>query len=101
MSSLTPEAKKAISARVQFYRELGISSFYRRSEAPIAEDEPIMALAPKTKPNSAAQAAKSKPLNVINENGKAGLLDAVRADIGDCTRCRLSKERNKIVFGTG
>src|SRR6266404_6792885 len=97
MSPLTPEAKKAISARVQFYRELGIHSFYRRSEAPVTEDEPIMA-----KASSAAKPAKSTSLNVINnETGKAGLLDAVRADIGDCTRCRLSKQRTNIVFGTG
>jgi uracil-DNA glycosylase family 4 len=97
MSPLTPEAKKAISARVQFYRELGIHSFYRRSEAPVAQDEPTMA-----KTHNVAQPAESKPLKVINqENGKAGLLDAVRADIGDCTRCRLSKQRTNIVFGTG
>jgi uracil-DNA glycosylase family 4 len=97
MTPLTPDAKKAISARVQFYRELGIHSFYRRSEAPVAEEEPTMANV-----SSAAKPAKSAPLNVINnESGKAGLLDAVRADIGDCTRCRLSKERTNIVFGTG
>ncbi|MCU1309168.1 MAG: phage polymerase-related protein [Candidatus Angelobacter sp.] len=98
MTPLTPEAKKAISARVQFYRELGIHSFYRRSEAPPLEDQPIMA-----KTSSATSAAKAKPLPVIQQvsSEKGELLDAVRADIGDCTRCRLSKERTNIVFGTG
>ncbi|HYB62227.1 MAG TPA: uracil-DNA glycosylase [Methylomirabilota bacterium] len=28
-------------------------------------------------------------------------LEAIRADIGDCTRCRLHQQRNKIVFGDG
>ena len=28
-------------------------------------------------------------------------LEAVRADLGDCTRCRLHLKRTKIVFGTG
>jgi uracil-DNA glycosylase len=28
-------------------------------------------------------------------------LDQIRADIGDCTRCRLHVGRNKIVFGVG
>jgi uracil-DNA glycosylase len=28
-------------------------------------------------------------------------LDAIRAEIGDCTRCKLHKGRNQIVFGVG
>lgn len=28
-------------------------------------------------------------------------LEKIRADIGDCTRCRLCKQRNRIVFGDG
>jgi DNA polymerase len=28
-------------------------------------------------------------------------MDKIRADIGDCRRCRLCEERNKIVFGSG
>lgn len=28
-------------------------------------------------------------------------LERIRADIGDCTRCRLCERRNKIVFGAG
>lgn len=28
-------------------------------------------------------------------------LERIRTDIGDCTRCRLSERRNKIVFGDG
>jgi len=54
------------------------------------------------KASSAAKPAKSMPLNVINnETEKAELLDAVRADIGDCTRCHLSKERTNIVLVPG
>lgn len=33
------------------------------------------------------------------ENQKA--LDEIKKDIGDCKRCKLCKERNKIVFGVG
>lgn len=32
---------------------------------------------------------------------KDAALEDIRADIGDCTRCRLSKQRNHIVFGEG
>lgn len=28
-------------------------------------------------------------------------LDEIRADLGDCQRCRLCEQRNKIVFGVG
>lgn len=28
-------------------------------------------------------------------------LEAIRADLGDCQRCPLSRQRNKIVFGVG
>jgi DNA polymerase len=28
-------------------------------------------------------------------------LERIREDLGECTRCRLSKQRNKIVFGAG
>lgn len=32
---------------------------------------------------------------------KKAALDALRGEIGDCRRCRLSKDRKSIVFGTG
>jgi hypothetical protein len=34
---LSPEQKRALAARVDYYRDLGIHSFYRRREAPIAD----------------------------------------------------------------
>jgi hypothetical protein len=35
------------------------------------------------------------------EKVKGDTLERIREDIGDCTRCRLCEERNKIVFGSG
>jgi uracil-DNA glycosylase len=35
------------------------------------------------------------------EKVKGDTLERIRADIGDCKRCRLCEERNKIVFGSG
>jgi uracil-DNA glycosylase len=32
---------------------------------------------------------------------RASALQAIREDLGDCTRCALHKGRNKIVFGVG
>ncbi len=51
---------------------------------------------------------KSAPLPVTNPplaHGVSGsslkTLEAVRAEIGDCTRCKLHKGRHNIVFGVG
>jgi uracil-DNA glycosylase len=35
------------------------------------------------------------------EKVRGDTLERIRADIGECTRCRLCEERNKIVFGSG
>lgn len=92
MAPLSDETRQAVAARVQFYRELGIHSFYRRkpvADAVIAAD----ALSVRTE----------DPLPIIQPSSgdKNAGLKAIREDIGDCTRCRLHKARNKIVFGTG
>ena len=56
---------------LRFYRDLGFEEVYKRQ---------------------VAQAFK--PVS-------AETLEDIRADIGDCTRCKLSLKRNKIVFGSG
>ncbi len=38
---------------------------------------------------------------VPTEGPRAELLAAIRADLGDCTRCRLAEKRRQIVFGEG
>jgi uracil-DNA glycosylase family 4 len=35
------------------------------------------------------------------ERVEGDTLERIREDLGDCTRCRLHKQRNKIVFGAG
>jgi DNA polymerase len=41
---------------------------------------------------------REKPMTVSEVSDS---LEHIRADIGDCTRCRLHQGRNKIVFGSG
>lgn len=96
MIPLTEESRRALADRVQFYRELGIHSFYRRAEAGIADAETEQAAF------AAPEAATQGPLVPVKSAGdKNSLLQQISNDIGDCTRCRLSKGRNKIVFGDG
>jgi DNA polymerase len=45
--------------------------------------------------------AQPDPLGAAPAWGERPALDAVRAQLGECTRCRLSQGRNRIVFGDG
>jgi uracil-DNA glycosylase len=81
MTKLTPDQKRAIAARVEFYRDLGIGPLYRRGAAAVEEAAPDVGLV------------------VLDDKGAA--LSVIRADIGDCTRCRLHTGRTNLVFGVG
>ncbi|HEY1947400.1 MAG TPA: uracil-DNA glycosylase [Bryobacteraceae bacterium] len=74
---------------LEFYRDLGIDSVYRRQageSAPATPPEPMKVVPPQELPGLA-------PV--------ADTLDQIRLDIGDCQRCRLCEKRNSIVFGSG
>src|SRR5881394_3661561 len=98
--ALTLDAKKrqALAARLDFYRELGMHEFYRHVQAP-ASDEQLIALPDK------AQNPEPADLHILQADPPTGdavtALRAIREDIGDCTRCGLSRGRKNIVFGVG
>ena len=98
--ALTLDAKKrqALAARLDFYRELGMHDFYRHAQAPDS-DEQLIALPDK------AQNPERADLHILQADPPAGdavaALRAIREDIGDCTRCGLSRGRKNIVFGVG
>ncbi len=51
-----------------------------------------------------AEASQSEGPEIVSSDGEtltAGDLGGLRAEIGDCTRCRLSGTRKQIVFGSG
>lgn len=96
--TLDPQTKAELSARLAFYREMGIYGVYRRPldvstialvpESPAVEDE----ILPK----------KREALPILQALSPAEGLKAIRDDIGDCTRCVLHKQgRKQIVFGVG
>ena len=43
----------------------------------------------------------TQPSQSPNEMAKNNSLTAVRKELGDCTRCKLSETRKNIVFGSG
>ena len=46
-------------------------------------------------------ASASIPAAASPTGDRAAALAAVRAELGDCTRCRLCEKRTQIVFGAG
>src|SRR6185503_8384844 len=85
--------------QLEFYRDLGVTTLYRRPaaaptpELQAADSTPLPATAP------AAAAAPALVLPTLEPDGDT--LARISADIGDCRRCRLCEGRNKIVFGVG
>lgn len=121
MPSVTdPEMRQAVADRIRFYNDLGIYDFYRREPASsevvtslqterdsARRQEPIEEM-PRTKASVAVVAAEENSSLAASSKPEAGVQDPVRAlqiireDIGDCTRCKLSKQgRKQIVFGVG
>ena len=73
---------------LSFYQDLGVKNLYRR--APGAQAAPAEKLPP------------SPALIELPSLAPAGdTLAKISQDIGDCKRCRLCEQRNKIVFGSG
>jgi uracil-DNA glycosylase len=108
-AALDPAIKEALAARLRFYRDLGLTEFYRRPVEAVTmgttpqesagetetlqENETIPPRKPI--PTQPAIAAAVKPAD------RAAALRMIQEDIGDCTRCALHKGRNKIVFADG
>ena len=81
------QLRQELATRVRFYRELGITDFYLRPVDAACVMGPEEIALPILPPEAATD--------------KASALAAVRADIGDCVRCRLSQARKTIVFADG
>ncbi len=113
--------REKIEERFRYYEDLGIRQFYldRRggetlpaSATPVADFQPTFSDEESSLRKSASQAKTAKsPAPIVSASGISLFTDAekvkddsllkIRDDIGDCTRCKLHKGRNKIVFGDG
>jgi uracil-DNA glycosylase len=103
-----PQLQQAITAHMQYLRDLGIFDFYRRensnaSDLPDLDREiPEESLIPR--PKSVSLPPVVDPViaaPAIATQDRAEALRLIQHEIGDCTRCALSRGRNKIVFGDG
>ena len=122
MPQLDPELRNALAARMRFYNEMGIYDFYRRppsqaavpTAASVREEHTSIDGEEMSPRKSAALVSVAEvPLKIVAaapvvnfpEQGVSDpveALQAVREDLGDCTRCPLHQQgRKQIVFGVG
>ena len=129
MVERAPESlQQKIEERLRYYEDLGIRLFYRdripaaatsfvstgSTVVPTPAPEENSLAKPFAKPlppKAAAIAPAPRIAPVVAPSGptlfesvdkiKDDTLLKIREDIGDCTRCKLHKGRNKIVFGDG
>jgi DNA polymerase len=111
--------------RLRFYRDLGLTEFYRRPVDPALLDpkpidpqrldapflasetwESTISTENESTPQEDQAIPPRKPISIpppiaAVSGNPAEALQIIRDDIGDCTRCALHKGRNKLVFGDG
>src|SRR6266571_4384064 len=103
--TLDPALRRELVARIRYYNDLGIYDFYRRDSDPASGDIQPEERESMTRRASAVEErlfenTSSRPESTAADPSQA--LRLIREDIGDCTRCRLSKQgRKQIVFGVG
>ncbi len=90
---MTPEQLRQY---LSFYQDLGVKNLYRR--APATKPAEAVIATPMIAP-VAAPVSSSLELPSLAPVGDT--LAKIREDIGDCRRCGLCEQRNKIVFGSG
>ncbi len=112
------DPREQIETWLRYYEDIGLRSFYRDRVAAVAPAQESAAAkkkaapppaAPAAPPTAAAPAARISILAVAQgpslfeaaERIEGDTLERIRADLGDCTRCKLHRHRNSIVFGVG
>ena len=117
-SPLTQTPREKLEAWLRYYSDLDLGEFYldrrnmgKRSVKPRAAQAAASVSAPQVviPPAVPAPALTTPVLSIVNVPSMFEVLDRVEGDtlelirehLGECTRCRLQKQRNKIVFGTG
>ena len=121
MHSRLPEtSREKLEAWLRYYNDLNFGEFYidRRTmgkrfvKTQAARLQTTAPAAPAAMVAATPAAIRVAPTPVLPVVPAASLFEAIdrveddtleliRENLGECTRCRLHKQRNKIVFGTG
>jgi uracil-DNA glycosylase family 4 len=120
-SRLSETSREKLVAWLHYYADLNLGEFFidrrimgKRSVEPTAvlSQATAPAATPATTPVATSSAIRNAPHAVLPVVQAASLFEAIdrvegdtleliRENLGECTRCRLHKQRNKIVFGAG
>lgn len=103
------EVARALADRLTFYQEMGVDS-WKQTTLPVIAPSSLSPMPASTRPVSVH--ATSKPpmpastedpisLHPASNPDATSALAAVRAELGDCRRCKLCDGRTNIVFGVG
>ncbi|MGH9703854.1 MAG: uracil-DNA glycosylase [Candidatus Acidiferrales bacterium] len=125
---MNDETRAKVEAWLRYYRDIGVKEFYRdRASGVVTEmlaaprnetasgriglspaeymnfpSQPaLLRVAAQPVSASAPPILQSASLFDAADRVEGDTLESIRADIGDCTRCRLHKSRTNIVFGVG
>jgi len=115
MDSRLPEtSREKLEAWLRYYDDLNLGEFYtdRRIMGKRSGKPPAVRAVTTAKTVPAAAAIPVAPVRVLPvvpttslfeaiDRVEGDTLELIRENLGECTRCRLHKQRNKIVFGTG
>jgi DNA polymerase len=114
--SLHESTRKKLEDTLRYYEDIGVREFFL-GRAPQAAEEaeavfaPVLPAAsvPRARVAAAAESAMLAGIPIPQgpslfeaiERVQDDSLERIRADIGDCKRCRLCERRTNIVFGDG
>jgi len=127
---ISSDTRAKLEAWLRYFDDIGLGAFYRDRIAAAPMSAVSSPPAPKQEstaraevPAQPAPLARPAPVPRVPETAMAKIpalpivqgpslfeavdrvendsLERIREDIGDCTRCRLHKQRNHIVFGVG
>ncbi len=109
--------RERLESWLRYYEDIGIRSFYkdrasgkRRTAvpptsleaAPLAPGGPTPAAVAASSPGPRLPGIANGPsLFEAAERVANDTLERISSDLGECTRCKLHRHRNKIVFGVG
>lgn len=96
--------RNELKKQLEYFQDLGVKDVYKRQpKAPAVVPTPVdKELAPPPQPPVINRAAAASALVELPSMAPVNdSFEQIRADIGDCKRCRLHIGRNKIVFGDG
>lgn len=96
--------QEQILEHLKFYKDLGVrwvggSTLKKQRSVSSPEKKPAASAPSKTAPAAAAAHSYSSRFDQVQTPQEP--LDAIRADLKDCKRCKLSSGRKNIVFGHG